>query len=96
GKGGSLKISTGVIKREDRGDQREYVRVAFSDTGGGIDPSIKNKIFEHFFSTKESGTGLGLAVVNRVIKTHDGFIELESDQGRGSTFFIHLPIDKEC
>jgi len=94
-KGGDLKISTSVIKREDRGDQREYVRVAFCDTGTGIDPAIKNKIFEHFFSTKESGTGLGLAVVNRVIKTHDGFIELESDQGKGATFFIHLPINKE-
>jgi signal transduction histidine kinase len=94
--GGDLKISTSVIQREDHVNKREYVRVAFSDTGAGIDPAIKTKIFEHFFSTKESGTGLGLAVVNRVIKTHDGFIELESDKGKGATFFIHLPINKGC
>ena len=44
-------------------------------------PKTSQKIFDHFFSTKESGTGLGLAVVNRVIKAHDGFIELKSEPG---------------
>jgi len=94
--GGELKISTRIANKKDRGEPRDYVQINFSDTGSGISPQIKKKIFEHFFSTKDSGTGLGLAVVNRVIKTHDGFIELESELGKGANFSIHLPIDKEC
>lgn len=95
-KGGELKISTRVIKKNDREDSRDFVQINFTDTGIGISQNIKKKIFDHFFSTKESGTGLGLAVVNRVVKTHEGFIALESEQGKGSTFSIHLPVDKEC
>ena len=91
-RGGKLKISTGVIKSSSK----EYVQINFQDSGIGIPPEIRKKIFDHFFSTKESGTGLGLAVVNRVVKTHNGFIEVESELGKGTTFSVHLPIDKEC
>jgi signal transduction histidine kinase/DNA-binding response OmpR family regulator len=95
-KGGKLKISTRLIQRKEQEESKAYVQINFSDTGTGINPNIRKKIFEHFFSTKESGTGLGLAVVNRVIKAHDGFIELESEPGKGSTFSLHLPFGKEC
>jgi signal transduction histidine kinase/DNA-binding response OmpR family regulator len=95
-KGGKIKISTRLIQKKSNEESKSFVQIDFSDTGSGIDPNIRKKIFDHFFSTKESGTGLGLAVVNRVIKAHDGFIELKSEPGKGSTFSLHLPISKEC
>ena len=70
-----------------------YAVVEVSDTGCGIDPSCRDRIFEPFFSTKElgKGTGLGLATVYAIVERHGGFITLDSSPDRGATFRVHLP-----
>jgi two-component system, NtrC family, sensor histidine kinase PilS len=62
------------------------------DTGPGIPPEVKEKIFEPFYSTKKGGTGLGLATVDRIIYNHKGRVEVDSQPGHGTTVRIHLPI----
>lgn len=68
-----------------------YVSIKIKDTGIGMDEEVKRHIFEPFFTTKEKGTGMGLAMVYGVVKNHDGFITVDSDLGKGSTFTIYLP-----
>jgi two-component system, NtrC family, sensor histidine kinase PilS len=63
-----------------------------SDTGPGMPLEVKEKIFEPFYSTKEGGTGLGLATVDRIIYNHKGKIEVDSQLGHGTTIRIHLPL----
>ncbi|MCX7680080.1 MAG: PAS domain S-box protein [Spirochaetes bacterium] len=68
-----------------------YVRIAFRDEGEGIPPENIGKIFDPYFTTKERGYGLGLATCYSIIKRHDGYIHVESTQGKGSTFVVFLP-----
>lgn len=71
----------------------EHICIAVHDTGSGVDESIREKIFEPFFTTKPKGkgTGLGLAGVQDCIRVHQGYIELESEIGKGSTFKLFFP-----
>ena len=72
------------------------VKISVSDTGPGIPQEIIGKIFDPFFTTKPSGTGLGLSIVHRIIKEHNGEIEVKSEIGRGTTFDVILPVaDRE-
>jgi nitrogen-specific signal transduction histidine kinase len=70
-----------------------YVAIAIADTGEGIPADIRDKIFEPFFTTKEigSGTGLGLSTTLAIVKSHEGFISLTSDVGKGTEFRIYIP-----
>ena len=70
-----------------------YVVVSVSDTGIGIPPELRDRIFEPFFTTKEQcqGTGLGLSTVMSIIKSHQGFVEVSSQVGKGATFKLYLP-----
>ncbi len=68
-----------------------FVSVTIVDTGVGMDEKMKSRVFEPWFTTKEFGTGLGLSVVYGVVQSHGGFINLESEVGRGTSFTMYLP-----
>jgi signal transduction histidine kinase len=65
--------------------------VEVEDTGRGIDPESLHNIFNPFYSTKESGLGLGLPIVHRIITSHGGQIEVDNHPGKGVTFIVTLP-----
>jgi len=83
-RGGTLALQTG--------ESSEAVWVSVTDTGGGIPQEQINRIFEPFYTTKKKGTGLGLMIVQRIVRAHGGRIELESHVGRGTTFRLWLPL----
>ncbi|HEX3034302.1 MAG TPA: PAS domain S-box protein [Thermodesulfobacteriota bacterium] len=68
-----------------------YVKVTVEDEGGGIPEEYMSKIFDPYFTTKQSGSGLGLATTYSIIKNHDGYIQVESKVGVGTKFYIYLP-----
>jgi CheY-like chemotaxis protein len=68
-----------------------FVTVTVTDTGMGMEKTVQERIFEPFFTTKDHGTGLGLSVLYGVVQSHGGFINLESEPGRGTTFTLFLP-----
>ena len=70
----------------------EGIWVSVVDTGGGIPQDQINRIFEPFFTTKKKGSGLGLMIIQRIVRSHGGRLELESQVGRGTTFRIWLPL----
>ncbi len=98
--GGTLKISTARIGRKSiesrfqELESAEYLMIAVSDTGVGIDKEIMGRIFEPFYTTKGSdhGTGLGLSVVYGIMQSHHGFIDVQSEVGHGTKFLLYLPI----
>jgi two-component system NtrC family sensor kinase len=84
--GGSIAITT--TKTEDG----KYIEMKFADTGCGIPENEVSKLFDPFYSTKELGTGLGLSITQGIITSHKGTIEVQSEEGKGTTFIIRLPI----
>jgi len=83
-RGGTLTVQTG--------EGSDAVWVSVADTGGGIPEEKLNRIFEPFYTTKKKGTGLGLMIVQRIVRAHNGHIEVDSQVGRGTTFRIWLPL----
>lgn len=85
----------GVVKVRARREQtggREQLRIDVSDQGMGIPTELLHRVFEPFFTTKAQGTGLGLAVVKRILEEHRGEIAVDSAPGRGTTFIFRLPL----
>jgi PAS domain S-box-containing protein len=77
---------------ENRLFKRKHLRLAISDSGCGMDQETKARIFEPYFTTKEEGSGLGLATVRGIIESHEGIISVHSQPGKGTTFEIFLPL----
>ena len=87
-KGGRLRVECGEVA-----DRR--IRVRVEDTGVGIAPDNLTRIFELYFTTKDRGTGIGLATVYRTVQIHDGTIDVESTVGAGTSFILTLPMSTE-
>ena len=90
--GGTLTIGTLLSGRRPG-----YVEIQVRDTGHGIPKKIQTRVMEPFFTTKETGkgTGLGLSLVYEIVKSHNGSLELESEEGKGTLFTVFLPIRTE-
>jgi nitrogen-specific signal transduction histidine kinase len=101
--GGTITITIHICPLEQvtqqfsRATFDRYICVSVSDTGTGMDEMTKRRIFDPFFTTKElgKGTGLGLSVVYGVIQSHYGFVHVESELGKGTTFHLYLPVPQE-
>jgi hypothetical protein len=74
--------------------ERDVVELIVADSGPGIPPEAKEKLFLPFFSTKRRGTGLGLAIVSRIVSEHNGTIRVEENQPSGTRFVIELAVDR--
>lgn len=94
-KGGAIKVSAGNISVSPSTglpvQDGEYVKITVSDTGTGIPRENLIRIFDPYFTTKEEGSGLGLATVYSIIKNHGGYVTAESESGAGTIFYIYLP-----
>ena len=86
-------LSEAAIARNPEARVGRFVRMSVKDTGCGMNETVRQHLFEPFFTTKETGkgTGLGLSTVYGIVKQHDGWIEVESQEGKGSTFHVLLP-----
>ena len=85
----------GVVKVRARSELysgRPHLRIDITDQGMGIPAELLHRVFEPFFTTKAQGTGLGLAVVKRILDEHHGEIAVDSAPGRGTTFTFRLPL----
>jgi signal transduction histidine kinase len=82
--GGELQFASLVTE--------ETAEIRISDTGPGIPPELRDKIFRLYFTTRKEGSGIGLAMTFRIVQLHDGTIDFTSEPGKGTTFFIRLPI----
>ena len=97
--GGTIKVSA-VHYNAEKNDllplqEGKYVKITIKDQGSGISQEHLQKIFDPYFTTKETGNGLGLATSFSIIKKHDGYITAESELGVGTTFYIYLPALQE-
>jgi PAS domain S-box-containing protein len=102
--GGTLKITAENVNIDQNdlpagtyAKPGHYVKVGIEDSGTGIPPEIVDKIFEPFFTTKErgKGTGLGLSTVHSIVKSHRGYITINTELGKGTLFTIYLPAAEE-
>jgi PAS domain S-box-containing protein len=90
-----IECRTRVSNKVTKWGEGDYIRLEVSDTGAGMTEEVKAKIFDPFFSTKFAGRGLGLAVVQGIVRAHGGVIDLVSAPGQGTTFYVFLPCPSE-
>jgi len=88
--GGTLTVRSYIGRPQ--GQEENYAAVAIRDTGPGIAPSEHARIFARHFTTKSTGSGLGLAIVERILQAHNGFVELHSEEGKGTQFTLYFPL----
>jgi signal transduction histidine kinase len=85
--GGALNLTA---RRED-----DAIEIEVRDQGAGIPPEIREKIFMLYFTTKKSGSGIGLAMSYRVMQLHNGSVEFESEPGQGTVFHLRFPASEQ-
>ncbi|MDD5382486.1 MAG: ATP-binding protein, partial [Candidatus Margulisbacteria bacterium] len=90
--GGELKVATVPGKRLE--DEVRQIKVQVSDTGHGIPEDTIKKLFDPFFTTKYGGTGLGLTITHSIVDGHKGYIDVDSEIGKGTTFTVTLPVSQ--
>jgi signal transduction histidine kinase len=89
----TLQLTAGRMRLADLPREREEcIQLDIADNGCGMDAATMDKIFYPFFTTKETGSGIGLAVAQKVADEHRGFLDVESEPGRGSTFTLRFPL----
>ncbi len=88
---GTVTLRTRAARAAFGGRETEAVILEVSDTGKGIPPEVEKRLFDPFFSTKETGTGLGLPIAARMVEKHGGKIEYQTQLGHGTTFGVVLP-----
>ncbi|MCX7984881.1 MAG: PAS domain S-box protein [Bacteroidetes bacterium] len=99
--GGTITIEVSIVKKDQMLKRftdvtnENYLCIRVTDTGHGMDEETQKRIFDPFFTTKDvsRGTGLGLSVVYGIVKTHHGFIDVQSSVGQGTTFHLYFPLD---
>ncbi|MCX8111535.1 MAG: ATP-binding protein [Syntrophorhabdaceae bacterium] len=84
----------GLIKIDVR-EEQGYIVIVINDNGIGMDDDTRKNIFNPFFTTKDKGVGLGLFIVHNIVHAHKGYIEVESQEGVGTTFFVYLPKERQ-
>ncbi len=92
---GEIWIETRIARatRDDKEEKKEeFLQIEIRDNGIGIPPENLDRVFDPFFSTRPEGSGLGLAISHQIVHEHGGFIDLESEVGRGTSFRIHFPL----
>jgi len=82
-----------IAEQEAQPGKKQMVRLSVIDTGHGIDPAMKEKIFNPFFTTRERGTGLGLNIVKRIADQNKWQLAVESQPGKGTTMSITFPME---
>ena len=94
----NLQLNADATRSHAGARPGEYVRISVADTGIGIAPELIDKIFDPFFTTKDlgHGTGLGLPTTLSIVKSHGGWITVESEPGRGSEFHVFLPASRDA
>jgi len=88
--GGTVNVR---IRRDD-GTSEPSVRIEIEDTGHGMPPDVRRRALDPFYTTRPSGTGLGLPIVQRIVEAHGGWLGIESAEGVGTTVTLHFPVAK--
>jgi len=99
---GTISINASLLPPEEIFDKlhqevpTDHIKIAITDTGKGIPEELRERLFEPYFTTKQvgKGTGLGLSIVYGIVKSHHGYIDVESKVGTGTTFMIYLPVSQ--
>ena len=94
----NVALDSGFVTEHPGLNVGPYAEITVSDTGHGMAPEVMERIFDPYFTTKEKGvgTGMGLAVVHGIVKSHGGAITAESKPGKGSSFYVYLPVIQEA